>query len=268
MNQPAFLSMRRTDLWGTPSWQVPDHIHTAILFAGSRQKAAIRVNGRAMIDYVQGALKDARNIGHIVIVCDAGPLPRWAFDADYLPGVSVVRARASTGESVLGAIEAAPQGWPFLVTTADHPLLTASIVDGFCYLAATVAGDLSAGLVRRRLLEEVHPQVRRTFLPFRDTAIAGCNLFALKNPATLSAIRFWGDAGLPALVASHLDRLTLIEAFARASQDAGAHVAPILLPWPEAAIAVDGEDDLPLVADILATRNTARISGWQRVTTL
>ena len=106
----------------------------------------------------------------------------------------------------------------------------------------------------------------RTYLPFSDRHVSGCNLFALMNPDALKVINFWQQAdknrkkpwkligafGLSPLLLWLTGRLTLERAFGIASRKLGARARPVLMPFGRAAVDVDKPEDKELVDRLLS----------------
>lgn len=255
---------------------------TALVLAGSRgpgdpvarhcrveHKCLAPVRGTPMLARVLAALADSPSIGRVFVsLADPTILER-------LPAPVSCGALTSGGtpsSSVLQALEEVPDALPLLITTADHPLLTAEMIDGFCAEARTSGMDFVVGLTDARVIRAAYPETRRTYLRFADAAYSGANLFALLTPAGRQAVAFWRRVeqerkrpwrlvrafGLGPLVAYLLGRLTLDAAMARASEVIGARMAAVRLPFAEAAIDVDKPADLALVETILS-RNGGRV---------
>jgi hypothetical protein len=188
---------------------------------------------------------------------------------------SVRESEGSPSRSVLAAFDAAPDGWPWLVTTADHALLDAAILDHFFEGAATSGADLAVGLVPRSAIEARFPGARRTYLPFRGESYSGANLFAFLDARSRRVAEFWLRAeslrkqpwklirefGWVSLALFLLRRLDLDQALERASKVVGARVRAVALPMAEAAVDVDKIEDLELVRSILHERREAAGKG-------
>ena len=158
--------------------------------------------------------------------------------------------------------------WPVLLTTGDHALLTAAMIDGFCAAAAEVEADLVAGLVPFALVQARFPGMRRTCLRFADGAYCGANLYYLAGPAAASGIAFWGQMqalrkqpwriaarlGWPVLVAYALRSLSIDKAFAAISEAADCSVGWTGLDDPLAAVDVDSAADLAVAEAVLQGR--------------
>jgi len=261
---------------------------TAILLAGARShpdpfvaaegvssKALIRIDDRPMIARVVETLKSAPEIGRIIIVSNDRPGLEAAvpglFDADYAPGIVTAPAEASVCVSLMNIVARETAAFPFLVTTTDHPLLTPEMIAEFTRGAVARKAELVVGLVEKWLFRRCFPDNRRTFVPFRDTAVTGCNLFALMGPGGVNVLEFWrhvenrrkkpwrifAQFGPWSLLLLLLRRYTLRQAFAGASHKLGVTVDLCCLSQAEAAIDVDKAEDLLLATDILKARRTA-----------
>jgi CMP-2-keto-3-deoxyoctulosonic acid synthetase len=159
-----------------------------------------------------------------------------------------------------------------LVATADHPLLTAEMVDHFCSAAVNSGADVAVGVVAASLFRAHYPTSRRSFIPLRNDSFCGTNLFALLTPPAAAAAAFWTHAGqfrkrpwrlirqfgLINLGLLTLRRLDLESALARASRVIGARIAVVQLPFPECAIDVDNLEDLTMATRVLREREAGR----------
>src|SRR5690606_38936746 len=151
--------------------------------------------------------------------------------------------------------------------TADHPLLSADMIETMLADAPADA-DIAVGLADADIVQRAWPESVRTVLKLGGRGYCGCNLFLLRTPDAVRAVRFWRRmeknrkkpwrlvlaVGLPTLYRYLKGRLDLAAAFERLSTVTGARVAPVLLPQPEAAVDVDKPEDLALVEKILASR--------------
>ena len=82
--------------------------------------------------------------------------------------------------------------YPILLTTADHPLLTAQMIDSFIAGSMAAPADLTVGLASAETILAAYPDASRTFLRFGDDRVSGCNLFGTpqrKRPSR--RIDFW-----------------------------------------------------------------------------
>lgn len=257
---------------------------TAIVLAGSRSahdpvasvfgeqyKALVPICGKPMVSRVVNALLDAKSVKRIVIVFDCeeslfSSCPEFKTAANGID-ISVVSCGSSICDSVGKVIQETGTEWPYMVTTADHALLTPEMVDDFC-INAQGKSDLAVGLVEKKYLDEMQPNSKRTYLPFRETKLSGANLFAFMGPEAKKALAFWkrieqqrkkpwklfAAFGWSNLVGLMLKRFTVDQAFARASLRLGLTARAIRLPYAEAAIDVDSPKDYVQVSEILESR--------------
>lgn len=158
--------------------------------------------------------------------------------------------------------------WPVLLTTADHPLLSAAIIDHFCREAVSSGADVAVGLARHHDVMRAIPETQRSALRFADDHYCGCNLFALMNPASICVAQFWeqveahrkrpwrllGALGLGSIVAYLSGRLSLEEGLSRLSRRVACRVDAVILPFAEAAVDVDSAADWECVNRLAAQR--------------
>jgi len=252
---------------------------TAIVLAGNRPgengfaeshnvtaKALIPVGGEPMLGRVLKALLGSPSVARIVVL---------AQDAEALLGGDLAwaaaEARISTAAggdgistSIAGIAGTVAAPWPVLVTTADHALLRPEMVEAF--IAGIGDADAAFAMVERRVVEQVHPGTKRTWIKFSDGHYSGANLFALTNASAQTALTFWAKAekdrkkalrmlmffGPTIFLRAVTRTISIGGAAAKAGKELGLRVKVVTLPFPEAAIDVDKPADLELVEQILA----------------
>ncbi|HHL42717.1 MAG TPA: hypothetical protein ENJ42_03800 [Hellea balneolensis] len=229
--------------------------------AGVEYKALLPILGTSMIDYVTKAL-DASQAAQ-------PPYYVSGIDVKMLDGAFIQSpSGAGPANSVVQAFEAGLKP-PFLVTTCDHPLLSPEMVDTFVSESQVSGQDFTLGLASKSVIAPAYPDVKRTYLKFKDVHVSGCNLFYIANDKGMEAIRFWQSAqndrkhplklarrvGLGMLFRYLFGGLTLETAFNTASGKLNIQAKPVLLPFAEAAIDVDKPSDLELVTQILSARS-------------
>lgn len=238
---------------------------------GIRHKCLAPVAGAPMLARVLAALAASASIGRILVSLEESALVDGLLASAGRQDDSRWRALPSAATPSLSVLEGlghVADGLPVLVTTADHPLLTAEIVDWFAAAALDTDADVVAGLIDARVIRATYPESQRTYLRFRDGHYSGANLFAILTPDGRRVVAFWRRVeqdrkrpwrvvrafGIGSLLAYLLGRLTLDGAMARASAIIGARVAAVRLPFANAAIDVDKLADLELADRILAGR--------------
>ncbi len=224
--------------------------------AGVSHKAEIPIAGVPMLERVVTALRAAK-------------MPEPFFVSGYpKSALSNVPSGAGPADSVALALNHIDQ-YPCLVTTCDHALLTADMVEIFIEGAQAAGTDICVGMATESVIQAEYPETKRTYLRFSDQAVSGCNLFYIANEDGLKAIEFWKSVqhlrknpfklarkvGVAIGVKYAAGRLSLDDAFAYAADRIGITAAPVLLPYAEAAIDVDKPSDLELVEEILEMRS-------------
>lgn len=223
--------------------------------AGVSHKAEIPVAGIPMLDRVVAALGKAGLEDKLYIS---------GYSGSALTQVSNGKGPA---DSVALGLQEIDQ-YPCLVTTCDHALLTADMVQSFIEGAEEAGTDICVGLATETTIQAEYPETQRTYIRFSDEAVSGCNLFYIANEDGLKAIAFWQSVqhlrknplklakkvGVGIGLKYAAGRLSLRSAFDYAADRIGISAAPVLLPYAEAAIDVDKPSDLELVEEILENR--------------
>jgi len=230
---------------------------------GVANKCLIEVAGQPMLARVLSALRQANVATKIAVVIEKPELVNGLADRP----AAIVPAGSAPG-SVLAALERGDVSYPLLVTTGDHALLTAAMVRHFSDAAWRTGADVAVALATAETILAAYPQSVRTFFRFGSTRVSGCNLFAIRNARALALLRLWQDLernrkkpwrivaafGPIAIIRFLTGTLSLEKAFALVSRRLGFAVAPVLMPFAEAAIDVDKPADKELAETILAGR--------------
>lgn len=227
-------------------------------------KCLLPIAGRSMIERVVGALMATQEIGSIAISIERPEVIENipGFDALLARGrLSILNSAASPSLSVAQALEDLENPYPLLVTTADHALLSPSMLRHFCREARDKEADIIAGLASEATVTSAFPESKRTYLKFRGGRYSGCNLFACLTPEAKQAIAFWRRVeqerkhpwriarafGFGLLLAYGLRLFTLDQAMKRASGRLGCRAAAVEMPYAEAAVDVDRPEDIEVV---------------------
>ena len=239
--------------------------------AGVRCKSLTPVGGKPMVFRVLDALA-ASQLVNTYILC--GP-PKSVVDQEPHLETLIASGRvrwfenqATPSSSAFHVLQTLPDETPVLLTTADHALLSARIVDSFCSEAQATGCDVVAGVARHEAVTAAYPQTRRTATRLQDGAYCGCNLFAFLTPRARLAADFWRRVenqrknplrvirvlGWMAVSRYLMGRLSLNEALKRMSHRLGFKAGAVVLPFPEAAVDVDSVSDLKLVENIVSNR--------------
>jgi len=224
--------------------------------AGVPCKSLAPIGGIPMVFRVLDALSEAREIGPRIL---CGP-PQHIIDQHaalrtYIAAgqISWVPNQATPSTSTYHVLQSQPDDTAMLVTTADHALLRAEIVDHFCSEARISGYDIAVGLAFHSDVMSAYPGTKRTATKLRNGAYCSCNLFAFLTPRSRRVADFWRQVesqrkkplrvisafGWIAVLRFLLGRLSLSEAQDRISRRLGLKAGAVILPFPEAAIDVD-----------------------------
>ena len=245
--------------------------------AGVTCKALAPVGDIPMVLRVLNALEESLEVGPRLLCGPPAPLLEQA--AALKSGVDAgdygwLASRESPSASATAAMEQIPESQPVLLTTADHALLSAQIIDYFCGQARNADFDLMVALAPHELVATAWPAVKRTRLRFSDRDYCSCNLFAFMTPRSRAITGFWrkvesqrkqpwrviGILGWWPVFKYLLGRLSLQEALARLSGRLEMKIGVAILPFAEAAVDVDSENDWRLVQQILLEKEKPRAS--------
>ena len=251
--------------------------YTAVVLAGSRPgvdpfardhgtdlKPLIPIAGEAMVRRPVRALLQSSSIARVIILTQQPK--RIAAALQDHAAIAVRQSAATIAATMLALIAEPALEWPLLVTTADHALLDAAMVDEFCSAAADV--ELAIGVVERDALTRRLPGTRRTWLKFRGGAYTGANLFALRSRAVAPAIEMWRAVeqdrkrgwrllallGPSVLVGAALRLLTIDDVLDRVGRRLRLTMKAVRLSSPLAGVDVDKPADHALIEAIVAGR--------------
>ena len=257
----------------------------ALILAGSRgptdpvaraadlpHKALVPVAGVPMLERVVGTLFATNGIERIILCTDEalaehgfGPVLSSAIDDG---SIILAAPKPSPSESVGYVLDglADDAAYPLLITTADHPLLTTTMVEHL--IMSAPASDFVIGLAEASVIKTSYPEAIRTFYRFKGEGYSGCNLFLATTPKARRVVSFWQQMerhrkrplrlvaaiGIFALLRFALGRLGIEEALSHLSRRVGAQIGRVNMPFAEAAIDVDKPGDLDLANAILKAR--------------
>ncbi len=240
--------------------------------AGAKCKVLVNIDGKPMLLRVLDTLRLSQSIDGIIICGpQEGKLVGQAEIGRSMQSeqVSWLPPQSGPSASAFSALKTLRSDEPALLTTADHPLLTAEIVDEFCRRSVTTGADVVIGLAPYSLVRKAFPTMKKTVLHFKDDELCGCNLFAFLTPKGREAADFWrnleSERKKPLriirflgawTVAKYLSRtLTLEAALQTFSTRLGLKVKAVVLPFGDAAVDVDSVSDYRLVKERIKRRS-------------
>jgi CMP-N-acetylneuraminic acid synthetase len=239
--------------------------------AGVPCKSLTPIGGIPMVFRVINALGSSAEIDAIILCGPPKSIVNQTADLENLIASGIVKwyaNQATPSTSAYHVLQGLPDEVPVLLTTADHALLSARIVDHFCSHAKSTDCDVVIGIARHEEVAKAYPQTRRTATRLADGAYCGCNLFAFLTPRARLAADFWRQVesqrkkplrvirvlGWMAVLRYLLGRLSLEEALNRISRRLGFKAGAVIMPFADAALDVDSAGDLELVEKIIADK--------------
>jgi CTP:molybdopterin cytidylyltransferase MocA len=231
----------------------PDAVAQA---AGVGAKAFAPVNCIPMVLRVIDALQTAQAVDAIVLCGPPADIVETVPDLIRKlenGAIQWVANRPTPSTSAALAMQQIPAEKPVLLTTADHALLRAEIVDFFCRESIASGHDVLVGLARYQEVMAAFPGMRRTATRFQDGPFCGCNLFGFPTARGRSATAFWRQVeqerkrpwrmisrlGLMTVMRYLAGKLSLQAGLTKISRRLGIQAGAIILPYPEAAVDVD-----------------------------
>ncbi|NKI36004.1 NTP transferase domain-containing protein [Wenzhouxiangella sp. XN79A] len=238
--------------------------------AGVAGKVLVPVAGRPMLAHVLDAARGLGDDVAIRLVCPARP--EYTAVAEPFGGcagsLQTVEPASGPAASVAAALATLPADGPVLLLTGDHPLLTREWLRGFLAAAEATGADAVVGLADADAVRARFPEGRRTRYRFADRSVCGTNLFLFRTAQGRRVVETWqaferdrkkpwrivGRLGPVDLLRYLLRRLSLAGAFEALSRRLDARAAPVIVPWPEAAVDVDTPADKVLVESVFRQR--------------
>jgi len=239
--------------------------------AGVSHKALAPLHGRPLLAHVLAALRAVPAVRAITIsVDDPAPFRRHP---DFGPAIAAGQlalhaSGSSPADSVRDFVEKSGASL-VLVTTADHPLLTAETVRAFLDEALASGSDLVVALVPAKAVLALAPHNKRTWLALGRERLTGANLFLARSPGAARVAAFWRKAerfrkepwrlaavfGALTLARFMAGRLSLEAALAAISKASGAQIRAVRLTDGRAGIDVDKPEDFALVEKLMRERS-------------
>ena len=250
---------------------------TAVVLAGSRPgsdplaaafgtdlKALVPVGGKPMVRWPVEALLASDRFSQVRVLAQDPERIGEVLPAD--PKLVIERSAGTIAATLEKMCFDPTVQWPLVVTTADHVLLDAGMIDEFCDLAEPA--DIAIGVVERENLMARLPKSQRTWIRFRSGAYSGANLFQLSGRKVLPALETWRSIeqdrkkawallwafGPINFLAAALRLRTIHETVDRIGRRLGVKAEAIDLSDPLAAVDVDKLSDHGLVETLLAER--------------
>lgn len=185
---------------------------TALVMAASRRgvedsvaklqnkshKCLVEIDGKPMLVRVIDALLESGKIGRIFIsIEDETPLKSVPQLSQWLKDgvIQVTPSRGNLADSVLAAAADIDAPFPLFITTGDNVLHHGAIIRDFAVQAEESAKDISVAFTEATVVRREAPDVKLAYHRLADGEYSACNLYALKTPNALRAVKVFESGG-------------------------------------------------------------------------
>ena len=239
--------------------------------AGVSHKCLVPIRGKPLLTHVLDTLTALPGIREIRISLepdahDAVRSIAAAYTACDVP-ITFVPSEATIVESLFAAT--GEEAGPWIVTTADHVLLSAESFEQV--RDAMRSADGVFALARKSDVLDAHPEGQRGFYQFRDDAYANCNIYGIANRKALATgselfrgggqfmksawrmVRAFGAINIVLLRLGMFDREAALR---RLSRRIGMDLRATLFTDGSQAIDVDNDRTFRVCEEILAARQS------------
>ena len=222
-----------------------------------------KINQRYAIEYVLSTLDSTDEIGRVSLVADKKNQNIMPDVIKKNENIKFIEPESGPSLSVKKALNGLHK--PCLVTTGDHPLLTADTIKLFLKKSIKEKADITIGLVPHKLLIENNISSNRTLYKFQDGSFCGSNLFLFKTNHANHVLDIWNKVessrkkpwriisffGLAYLVLYLLGVMKSRDAEIFLSKKIGLKIKFVEVTCFKAAIDLDSEEDYPLIRKLL-----------------
>jgi len=153
-------------------------------WSGYKNKCLIEINKKTLIEYVIDALRNANDIGKIVVV---GPKEDIA-GAVMGKVDDIIDSEGSIVENLMKGIRYFDKDEHLLVCTADIPLITPATINGFVSKCKETKGDFCYPVVEKSLNVKLYPELERTYVKVKEGTFTGGNIVYIKSSVIQSSL--------------------------------------------------------------------------------
>jgi len=165
---------------------------------GKSHKCLVEIDGQVMLERVLEALVNSGCFGAIHVSVDREDIliatPRmkgWVDEGR----VVFVQSHGNLADSVLKAVDEIEHPLPMIITTGDNALHTPEIVRDFVRDTLASSADSVVGFTSEEVVLKDYANSGLAFHRLKDGGFSSCNLYALKTPASLKAVKIFEGGG-------------------------------------------------------------------------
>lgn len=226
-------------------------------FPSVTNKAHIKINSLTMLEYILGATLHSTYIDKIFVVGDA------EFCRKNIPLQPRITFLSDTGNIYENFNKATLQTdkQQLLVTSADIPLITSTMIDEFITDSTAIDGDIHYSVIQKEVIEDFDPSSKRTYARLSDGDFTGGNILLVKSAAIASSQKqiehifanrknvfaLAKMAGIKFLYNMWRNKVSLSMAEEKAGMVLGCKCRALKCRWAQIGIDVDKVEDWQLV---------------------
>jgi GTP:adenosylcobinamide-phosphate guanylyltransferase len=165
---------------------------------GLSHKCLVTLDGQVMLERVLEALVDSGCFGKVHVSVDRADIltatPRmkgWVDEGR----VIFVQSHGNLADSVLKAVDEIDSPLPMIITTGDNALHTPEIIRDFVHDTLASSADAVVGFTSEDVVLQDYANSGLAFHRLKDGGFSSCNLYALKSPNSLKAVKIFEGGG-------------------------------------------------------------------------
>lgn len=231
-------------------------------------KALVKINGRAMIEYLIDAFGGASSINRIVVL-----VPLSAQYEDWTRRVDkILVASDSLIENIRAGLEylgsSSDPGSRVVLSSCDIPLLTSEAIEDFLRRCQQHEAEIYYAVIPREVIKRAYPETKRTYATLKDGTFTGGNIGLVSPGAVINNFHLLEKAynlrksplqlarvlGVKFIAKFAMRSLSIAEAEERVTNLLNARGKAVITPYPEIGIDVDKQVDLELVRRVLTDK--------------
>lgn len=165
---------------------------------GLSHKCLVTLDGQVMLERVLEALVDSGCFGKIHVSVDQADIltATPAMKAWVDEGRAVfVQSHGNLADSVLKAVAEIDNPLPMVITTGDNALHTPDIIRDFVRDVHASKADAVVGFTSEEVVLQDYADSGLAFHRLKDGGFSSCNLYGLKTPNSLKAVKIFEGGG-------------------------------------------------------------------------
>lgn len=232
-----------------------------------KSKALIEICGKTMVQWVIDALNKADSIEKIIVtgLTDIHSL-NSAKPLLHIPDQHGILENLATAAKFI--LEDSANTEYFLAVSADIPLITAEIIEAVVKENQEPGIDVFYNVVEKKVMNTAFPDVKRTYMRFRDGRFCGADMHVMSTKAIEKLIALGFEqfrkrpfklikiAGIDWIFPMIFFPPKLAKAEKVIGQRMGVNGKTIVCRWPEIAMDIDTPEHLATVREKLAQRTS------------